>query len=306
MSAIPLTHRPLGRTGLSVSPLGLGCGTFGREIDEAGARDVMVRAVDHGINLCDTSETYAQGASETVLGNLIAKLGLKGRVLVSTKVRHNPTRDRIPQAAEASLGRLRLDCIDLYLLHQYDPNTPLEETLEALDRLVRAGKVRRIGCSNFSAAQLARALALQRAAGWQAFEVVQPMYNLVAREPEAELLPLCGRDGIGVVSYSPIGAGFLTGKYDRGGAIPAGSRFELIPGHQNLYFREDAFTTLDRLRDLSRHTNLPMEQLARRWVFAQPGVDCFLTGARSPRQIDEAVEAWRERGMPRELLATFA
>jgi len=304
MNAVPLKLRPLGRTGLLVSPLGLGCVTFGREIDESTARIVLLRALDAGINLCDTSEAYTEGASETVLGNLIVKLGLRERLLVCTKVRDNLTRDRIRQAAEASLRRLRLDSIDLYLIHRFDPGTPLEESLEAMDGLVREGKVRHIGCSNFSAEQLGRALALQRSAGWQTFEVIQPVYNLVARTAEADLFPLCHREGIGIVSYSPLAAGFLTGKYNRDGAIPRGSRFDVKPGHQRLYFHEDAFAAVDRLRRLSRTAGLPVETLALRWAFARP-VDCFLVGARSPRHIDQAVEAWQARGTRAEPLAEF-
>ena len=305
MKQFPLELRPLGRTGLGVSPLGLGCVTFGREIDHASARAVLLRAAESGINFCDTSEAYADGVSETVLGSLLDELGLRGRMLVCTKVRDELTRDRIPQAAEASLRRLSTERLDVYMIHRFDPTTPLEESLGAMDALVRAGKVRHIGCSNFSAAQLTAALDLQRQAGWRPFEVIQPAYSLVAREAEAELFPLCRREGIGVVTYSPLAAGFLTGKYDRAGNVPPGSRFDVKPGHRRLYFTEEAFAVLDRLRTLAQRTGVPMEALALRWAFVQPAIASFLIGARSPAQIDQALAAWQQRGLPPELPAEF-
>ena len=288
-------HRPLGGTGLQVGAIGLGCVTFGREIDAASAAGVLERALELGVNLLDTAEAYADGASERVLGQLLRPPGVRTRVLVCTKVNGELTPARIRQCADESLARLGLETIDLYLLHNYDVNHSLEPALAALDGLVVAGKVRYIGCSNFSAEQLARALAQQTANGWTRFSVLQPMYNLVARRVEKELLPLCRQENIGVLAYSPLGAGFLTGKYTLDAPLPHGSRFALKPGHCRHYFFPRSFAFVSKLQAVAHAAGVPPTRLALAWMLTRADVSSVLVGARSSRHIDEAVAAWRER-----------
>src|SRR5262245_46415425 len=214
-------YRQLGKSALQVSSIGLGCVTFGREIDQATAFTVMDRALERGVTLFDTAEAYAGGRSEEVVGRWLAERGHRDRLVLATKVAGTLNRARVLTSAEASLRRLQTDRIDLFQVHHWDKTTPLEETLEALDLLLVQGKARAIGCSNYAAWQLCKALWRQEVHGWGRFESVQPNYNLVVREIETELLPLCADQQVSVLSYSPLGTGFLTGKYSQGGSIPA-------------------------------------------------------------------------------------
>ncbi len=275
------------------SRIGLGCVTFGREID----RDVSFQILDHareqGITLLDTAEAYHRGESERVLGDWLAERGCREEFALATKVTVPLGRERILKAAEESLSRLRTDRIDLYQLHTWDARTPLEETLSALQELIRSGKVLRIGCSNFSAGQLRQALAIADDEGEFTLQTIQPPYNLVQREIEQDLLPMCAERGIDVITYSPLAAGFLTGKYDRSGNIPAGTRFDVIPGHQEIYCHERGFTIVDRLRELAAETGESMVQLALSWVLHRPGITSTLIGARHTGHIDQAISAMK-------------
>ncbi|MCB0005015.1 MAG: aldo/keto reductase [Anaerolineales bacterium] len=286
-----MNYRQLGTTEFKVSSIGLGCVTFGREIDEATSFAVMDHAVAAGINLFDTAEAYAAGASETVVGHWLGQSGQREQIVLATKVATNLTRERVLSSAEASLNRLQTEVIDLFQVHHWDAKVPLAETLGALNELVSSGKVRQIGCSNYTAAQLAEALALQRAQGWQPFVSVQPNYNLVVRDIEAEMLPLCAKEQIGVLSFSPLGAGFLTGKYRRGGEIPAGTRFDIIPAHQDIYFSDENFAVVEDLRAASTQLDIPMPQLAMAWVIDRPHITSVLIGARSTAHVDQAFKA---------------
>jgi 1-deoxyxylulose-5-phosphate synthase len=286
-----MEQRQLGNTDLTVSSIGMGCVTFGREIDRDTSFKVLDRAFDRGITLFDTAEAYAKGASESVLGDWIADRGVRDQIVLATKVIGPLTRNHIVAAAEESLSRLRTDVIDLYQLHVWDDATPLDETMSALDTLVKSGKVRYIGCSNWSAWQLAKSLLLCQSSSLARMSSVQPPYNLVERDIEPNLLPLCADQQIGVISYSPLAAGFLTGKYGRGQQVPQGTRFDVIPEHQPLYFTDRGYTALNRLEKAAERSGRSMVQTALAWVLHQPNITSMLIGARNTDQVDQAFEA---------------
>ena len=286
-----MEYRQLGRTDLRVSSIGLGCVTFGRELDEAASFAVMDHARARGINLLDTAEAYAAGASETVVGSWLKARHARDEMVVCTKVSGNLTRERIVTSAEASLRRLQVDTVDLFQLHRFDPGVSFGEMLEGLYEVVQKGYARYIGCSNWAAWQLAKALWQQDVHGWPRFESIQPMYNLVDRSIEKELLPLCADQTIGVLSYSPLGAGFLTGKYRKDAPLPEGARFERLPGHQPLYFTDTGWRVLEGLRAQSAQAGISMAHLAMAWAIGQPGITCVLVGARATAQVDQAFEA---------------
>lgn len=296
-----MDYRPLGNSDLQVSSIGMGCVTFGREIDREASFAVLDRALDRGITLFDSAEAYAEGASERMLGEWIADRGVRDQIVLATKVSGALTKDRVINSAEESLRRLRIEQIDLFQLHVWDNNTPLDETLEALDSLVESGKVRAVGCSNWHAWQLAKSLLRCQRSGLQKIQSVQPPYNLVQREIEADLLPLCADQQVGVISYSPLAAGFLTGKYGREKDVPKGTRFDVIPGHQPIYFTERGYAVLDRLESAAEFSGHSMVQLALAWTLQQPHVTSMLIGARNISQVDQAFEA-EELQMNDELL----
>ncbi len=286
-----IQYRTLGKSDQRVSSIGMGCVTFGREIDLPTSFEVMDHALEQGITLFDTAEAYAGGASETVLGKWIAQRKVRDQIVLATKVSGTLSRQRVISSAEESLKRLQTDRIDLFQLHIWDDQTPLEETLEALTSLVEQGKIRSIGCSNWSACQVSMALDLIQKKGLARLESVQPPYNLVQRDIEADLLPLCADQGVGVISYSPLAAGFLTGKYRQGQEIPKGTRFDVIPGHQPIYFTTHGYDTLSKLESLAEETGHSMVQLALAWVLNQANITSVLIGARNKAQIDQALEA---------------
>ncbi len=286
-----MKYRQLGTTELEVSSIGLGCVTFGREIDEVTADTLMDHALERGINLFDTAEAYAAGASEEVVGNWLHRRGVRDQVVLATKVAGGLTRERIISSAEASLRRLKTDRIDLFQLHHWDRQVPLDETLAALDSLVTQGKARYVGCSNYSAEQLQQALNHQASNGWSPLVSVQPNYNLVVRDIEKALIPLCLKQNVGIISYSPLGAGFLTGKYRQGGPIPEGTRFDIIPGHQDIYFSDENFAKVEKLRAEAEARGISMIQLALAWVINRPGITSVLIGGRTPAHIDQAFAA---------------
>ena len=286
-----MEYRRLGQSSLSVSAIGMGCVTFGRELDPQSSLLIMDHAFEQGVTLFDTAEAYAQGASERVVGEWIQSRNARDKIVLATKINGTLTRNRIFTSTEASLKRLQTDCIDLLQTHVWDESTPLEETLEALTMLVQQGKVRHIGCSNYSASQLTAALELSNHSGLSRMVSVQPPYNLVQREIEGAMLPLCTAENIGVISYSPLAAGFLTGKYRPGATIPSGTRFDVIPGHQGIYFTEHGYGVLAKLDSESRTTGQSHVQLALSWVLAQPGITSVLIGARNTGHIDQALQA---------------
>ena len=231
-------------------------------------------------------------SSERILGRWLKSRGVRSQVTIQTKVSANRSEQEVQEALEASLRRLQTDTIDLYLFHSYDPDVPLEGGLAALDRGEKAGSIRCSGCSNFSAGQLSEALGLSLRKGLPRLGVIQPIYNLACREIETDLLPLCRRQQVGVVTYSPLGAGFLAGKYtaDRG-TIPKGTRFDVIPGHVDIYFRQRSFRIVEQLQRKAARTGLSMVQLAMGWVLNRQGIGSVLIGARNTSHLDNALRA---------------
>jgi aryl-alcohol dehydrogenase-like predicted oxidoreductase len=286
-----LEYRPLGTTDLRVSAIGLGCVTFGREIDAAASFAVLDHAVQRGINLLDTAAVYGDGASEELIGRWLHDRSARDRVVLATKVSGRLTRESILRSVEGSLRRLKVERIDLLQAHDWDTAGSLEEILETFDELVRAGKIRHSGSSNWPADETHRALALAADRGWHRLETVQPRYSLVDRCLEDELLPLCRRQALGVITYSPLGAGFLTGKYHDQQPVPAGTRFDIKPGHQRIYFNEHAFHIVEKLRQLADREGCTMVHLALGWVLARPGLTSVLIGARHPGHVEQAFRA---------------
>lgn len=310
---VPMPRRRLGSTPFDVARISLGCVTFGREIDEEASFRVLDDALERGINLLDTAEAYGGGqaregrrkaagiedvreasgefhSSELILGRWLASRRCRDRIILQTKVTPPLGRQRILEAVDASLQRLQTSVIDLYLFHAPDPQTPIEQGLEAMAKCIRAGKVRHVGCSNFTAGQLQSALELAKG-GLPKLEVVQSNYNLVVRDIEQSLLPLCRQRQVGVQTYSPLGAGFLTGKYDAAADLPAGSRFHIVPGHTRIYFHEEKFAVVRRLRALSQRVGIPAPRLAAAWVLKNQDVDTVLFGARTADHLDNAFAA---------------
>lgn len=288
--------RKLGTSDLNVSSIALGCVTFGREIDAATSFAVLDRAMECGINLLDTAAVYGNGASETILGHWLKERKLRDNVIVATKVSGRLTGEAVRESVEGSLQRLGVLQIDLLQAHDWDRQTPVGQTLEAFDQLVSEGKVRYVGCSNWDASQIRRSLRIQESNGWAPLVSVQPMYNLADRSIENDLLPMCAERGIGVMSYSPLGAGFLTGKYRPEDEVPEGTRFDVIPGHQDIYFTARGFRLVEELQRISAESGVSMVELALGWALRQNGITTVLIGARRSEHVDQAFEAEKWAG----------
>ena len=300
-----MEYRNLGRSALRVSNLGLGGVTFGRETDAETSFAIMDRALECGITLLDTAEAYAAGRSEEVVGQWLVDRRSRQQIVLATKVTPPLRRERILSSAEASLRRLHTDYVDLFQLHAWDNAAPLEETLEALDALVQAGKARVVGCSNFAAWQLCKALWRQDSYGWARMESVQPNYNLLVRDIERELLPLCADQAIGVLSYSPLGGGFFTGKYLQGESVLPGSRLDIVPGMQSIYLHDSGYRVLAGLRSQAEALGTSTTLLALAWVLGHPGITSTLIGARSVEHVEQAIAA-QAMGMSPELRAQLS
>jgi aryl-alcohol dehydrogenase-like predicted oxidoreductase len=283
---LKMRYRNLGSSGLKVSAIGLGTNQFGGKCDLDTVREIIAAAFDAGINFIDTADVYQKGRSEETIGQAIAGRP-RDQVLIATKVRH-PTgegpndvgmsRHHILTGVEASLKRLNTDYIDLYQIHRWDPADPIEETMRALDDLVRSGKVRYLGASNFSAWQLTHANAIADRKGWDRFVSIQPHYHMFERGIEGELLPACEYFGIGVLPYFPIAGGFLTGKYKRGEGAPTGSRGETSTYVQK-YMTDDSYDRVEALTAFAEVRGHTMNDLAHAWLLARPAVSSVITGA---------------------------
>ena len=307
-----MTYRRLGATGLQVSELCLGAMTFGTgfygigQVDQAGANELVARAVDAGVNFFDTADIYSRGESETLLGKALAATGRpRHEMVIATKVRgamSDPaglatgdvnnvglSRKHIVASCEASLRRLGTDYVDLYQIHGYDDQTPLEETMRALDDLVRQGKVRYLGCSNLASRHIMKANGLAERHGWTRFDSLQAYYTLVGRDLELELLPLCREEGLGVMVWSPLAGGFLTGKFRRGADKPTGARrvnFDFPPLDV-----DRGYAVVDALDELARGKDRTIAQLALSWLLHQPGVTCAIVGAKRMDQLADNLGA---------------
>jgi aryl-alcohol dehydrogenase-like predicted oxidoreductase len=297
----------LGRTGLLVSKLCLGTMTFGLQCDEATSRAILDTATEGGITFLDTADVYPLGGtletvgrSEEILGRWLA--GRRDDYVVATKCvgptgprpwDRGASRRHVIAAVDESLRRLGTDYIDLYQLHSYDRQTPIDETLGALDDVVRAGKVRYIGCSNFLSYQLARAVGRSEVLGVARMDSVQPRYNLLFRQIERELLPLCAEEGIGVIPYNPIAGGLLTGKHRRQ-APETGGRFTLGTAgqmYQERYWHDREFDTVDALAPLAAKAGVSTTTLAVQWVLAHPVITSAIVGASRPEQLADSLAA---------------
>ncbi len=300
-----MDYANLGRSGLQVSRLCLGTMTFGRESSEAVSHAMLDRFVEVGGSFIDTANSYSSGLSEEIIGRW---LGRKNRhaFVVATKVRfgggmHNRglSRKHILDAVEASLRRLNTDYIDLYQIHMWDFSTPLEETLSTLDGLVRSGKVRYLGVSNFSGWQLQKTVEICRAMGWELVTGLQPLYNLLDREAEWELLPVCRSEGLGVIPWSPLRGGWLTGKFRRGMTAPAAeSRVKVGEPAGRTWTEEWAnydndmtWNVIDALTGIAEAIGKSPAQVALNWLLAQPGVTAPIIGARTVDQLEDNLGA---------------
>ena len=292
-----MEYRQLGRSGLRVSVIGLGGNTFGRYADAARTAAIIDRALDVGINFVDTADIYNAGVSEEFVGKAIQ--GKRDKTLIATKVgmqmgdgpnERGSSRKHIIEGCHASLRRLNIDSIDLYQIHEFDANTPLEETLNALDDLVRAGKVRYIGCSNYDAWRVTQSLWISELRRLNAFVSVQPEYNLLEREVERELIPACQEFGLGVIPYFPLAAGVLTGKYKPGEPAPEGTR-----GHNNPRFeprlQRDTLERVQRLDAWARERNHTVGELALAWLASRPAVATVIAGTTRPEQVEANARA---------------
>ena len=286
-----MEYRRMGRTGLKVSEVCLGTMTFGHSTDQKEAQKIVDLAFDAGINFFDTADSYGGGDSEVITGKT-----LKGRrrdAVVATKF-FNPmgpgpndsgmSRVRIMNAVEDSLQRLQMDHIDLYYIHHVDSQTPMEEMLRALDDLVHQGKVRYIACSNYQAWRLMEALWLSDANGLARFECFQPQYSLVVRDIEQELIPVCQLKSLGVVVWSPLGGGFLSGKYKPGERTVEGTRSADAWAYPQRYFAENADESLQALLAVADEIGRSPAQVALRWVLEQPAITSIIIGARTVEQ----------------------
>lgn len=297
--------RRLGRAGLKVSRLCLGTMTFGNQTDEEPAYAIMDRAFAAGVYFFDSADVYpvmprpeTWGRSEEIVGRWLKNRGRRDDIVLATKARGKVgpgandaglSRKHLLEAIDASLRRLQTDYVDLYQVHSFDPETPLDETLRALDDIVRSGRARYLGCSNFAAWQLAKALWLSDKHGLSRFDSVQPRYNLLDRAIEQELLPLCADQQVGVIPYSPIGGGLLTGKYGPGKEPDPHSRYILFGRESQITPR--ALAAIEALTALARDCNATLAQFAVAWVVANPIVTAPIVGATRLEQLDETLSA---------------
>jgi aryl-alcohol dehydrogenase-like predicted oxidoreductase len=300
--------RRLGRTGLKVSEICLGTMTFGHQCDQGEAFRIMDRAAAHGVNFIDTADVYpvppfveTAGRTEEIVGAWLE--GKREQYVLATKCRmrvgpgpndEGLSRRHIMKAAEDSLRRLRTDYLDLYQSHSHDPETPFDETLRAFDDLVRQGKVRYVGCSNYAAWQLALCLGVSERLHLARYDCVQPRYNLLYRDIESELLPLCRDQGVGVIAYNPLAGGFLSGKYRTLDELPPGTRFTLGKTgdlYRERYWHQAQLQAVEQLRQHFEPRGKSLVTVAVAWVLARPGITSAIVGASKAEQLDASLAA---------------
>ena len=291
----------LGATGLKVSRIGLGCMTFGSSdwapwiLDSKASEPILREAVDRGINLFDTADMYSRGESERILGERLLPLVPRHQLVIATKL-YNPmsddpndrglSRKHVFDSIDRSLANLKTDHVDLWQLHRFDYDTPLEETLDALNDVVRAGKVRYLGASSMQAWQFMKAIGIQRRYGWAQFVSMQPHYNLVYREEEREMLPLCRSEGIGVLPWSPLARGMLAGKRSTPRADSDGVVKALYDAS-----REQDGRIVAAVEQIARSRSVPMARIAYAWVASRPGITAPLVGISRASQFEDAVKS---------------
>ncbi len=296
-----MQYRRVGASGLKVSLLGLGGNNFGARIDADRTREVVEAALEEGVTFFDTADVYGDGRSEEFLGRALGSR--RGDVVIGTKVAgmmgpgpndRGASRQHIMAGVHASLRRLATDYVDLMQIHTWDADTPLEETLGALDDLVRVGKIRYIGCSNYAAWQMTWALGISERRNWNKFISVQPHYSLVHREPERELIPACREFEIGVIPYFPLAGGVLTGKYREGEPAPAGTRGARSERFYQRFATSRNLAIVRGLETWVRDRGHTIAELAIAWLAAQPTVETVIAGATRPDQVRENAKgaAW--------------
>lgn len=305
-----MKYRRLGKHGLEVPELCLGTMTFGLQVDEKTSREILDRAVEMRLCFLDTSDAYPLGGTrdtigdtESILGRWMTDRGNRHDIIIATKCfaptgrrpnNRGLSRQHIVQAVEENLKRLNTDYIDLYQSHGFDPETPIEETLRAFDDLVRAGKVRYVGCSNYPAWRLSEALSAAKQMGIEGYVSVQPRYNILYRDIETELLPLINNEGLGVLVYNPLAGGFLSGKYKTGQDPEEGTRFTLgtaADRYQARYWHDSQFKAVDTLKSVIEGKGLNMVSVAVAWVLAQKGITSAIIGASREDQLDANLAA---------------
>jgi aryl-alcohol dehydrogenase (NADP+) len=326
-----MEYRKMGRTGLKVSALCLGTMTFGKQVDESTSIGIIERALDLGVTFIDTADMYVNGVTEQIVAKalkgkrdsivlaskgghvkkLAAKYGeqkISGPIDLARPAPFRPweagagtgpndmglSRKHLMQALEGSLKRLETDYLDLYYAHMPDYDTPLDETLRAMDDMVRQGKVRYIGCSNFRAFQLAKALGISERQNLARWDFIQPPFNLLARDVEYELLPLCREEGVGVCPFSPMAAGLLSGKYEKDKAPLEGARYSL--GHWGYtynkpYWSDANFAAIERYKKIAAESGVSLSRFALAWVLANPAITAIANGSTSVRQLEDNVAA---------------
>jgi aryl-alcohol dehydrogenase-like predicted oxidoreductase len=289
-----MNYNYLGKSGLKVSRICLGTNNFGGQVSEQDSIKIINKAIDLGINLIDTANIYTQGMSEKIIGDALR--GRRDEVIIATKVGSNIgqepnqgglSRKHILWQIKQSLERLQTDFIDIHYLHVYDSGTPLEETLRTLNDLVREGNVRYIACSNFTAWQIAKAHEISEMHDLEKFVAVQPPYNLLQRDIEKDLLPYCQLEGLGVLTYSPLMGGFLTGKYIHNKSPPKESRAEYNPQYWERIDKEDNYAVLQRIESIADDAGIPMHKLAIAWILKNPLITAPIIGASKLEQIEE-------------------
>jgi aryl-alcohol dehydrogenase-like predicted oxidoreductase len=292
-----MEYRQLGRSGVRVSVIGLGTNRFGTVVDQPGVNNIISAALDAGLNFIDTADVYGSGKSEEALG--VALEGRRDQVLLATKAFHEmgdgpndrgTSRVHLLNAVEDSLRRLRTDHIDLYQMHRWDTTTPIEETLRTLDALVRSGKVRYIGASQYASWQLAKANLLAEFHHWEPFITEQSHYHMLERGLEQEVIPYCAEHGIGLIPYFPLAGGFLTGKYKRGQPAPVGSRGESSEYVQG-YMTPENYTIVEALEAWAQAHDHTMGELAHAWLLAQPVVSSVISGVTKVEQVQANMKA---------------
>jgi aryl-alcohol dehydrogenase-like predicted oxidoreductase len=291
---VSMNYKNLGQSGLKVSQICLGTNNFGGQISEETSINIVNKALDCGINVIDTANIYTGGKSEEIIGKAVK--GRRDEVTIATKVgfgavdgpnQSGLSRKHILAQVDHSLKRLQTDFIDIYYMHRFDPETPLEESLRTFDYLVRDGKVRYIACSNFTAWQIAKASEICENHDFEKFVAVQPPYNLLQRGIEENIIPYCQQERLGILTYTPLMGGFLTGKYSKDTPPPAGSRFKYNPRLWERASRESNFAVLEQIENVADDVGIPVSKLAISWILKNPVITAPIVGASSVEQVEE-------------------
>ena len=303
-----MDYRKLKGTALEVSRLCFGTMTFGKPVDQSAADRMVARCVDEGINFVDTANVYQLGIAETMLGHAIQSR--RDKLVVATKVRGKMgdrpdesglSKRAVFRAVEDSLKRLRTDYLDLYYLHQPDNSVPIEETLGAMEDLVKQGKVRHLGTSNYSGWQICEMLWVAEKHEYAPARIAQPMYNLLARSIEQEFIPMARKFDVSIIAYNPLAGGILTGKHSAA-VVPPGTRFDNNPMYQERYWHPDNFAAVERLKGMAQDLNRSLVSIALNWLLHHTATDCVILGASRIEQLDENLAACKEGPLPAEVL----